>query len=187
MIKIGFIDFQDSFSFNVVQELMRLGFEVRVYTYPHHQEAWSYDLVVLGPGPGHPDEYKDVLPRILERLDTKKKIFGVCLGHQLIWRALGFPVEKSQIPLHGQKVKIELTSFWMNYLKLPEMVSVQRYNSLVVQVKESEVPDGITVLFSQDELQMSKGPSWLSYQFHPESVGTSFQKSFFLPLTEFDL
>ncbi len=187
MIKIAFIDFQDSFSFNIVQSLMELGFEVKVYTYPYHHEAWGYDLVVLGPGPGHPDEYSDVLPLIKERLESSKKIFGVCLGHQLIWRALDFPVVKSQIPLHGQKVKIKLTSFWMNYLKLPEIVSVQRYNSLVVQIKESEVPQGITVLFSQDELQISKGPCWLSYQFHPESVGTSFQKSFFLPLTEFGL
>lgn len=179
MIKIAFIDFQDSFSFNVVQKLMEVGFEVSVFTYPDHQKAWDEEYVLLGPGPGHPREYKSILPFLSSRLKSDKKTFGVCLGHQLIWSALGYEVERSKLPLHGQKVKMELDQDWMNFLNLKKTIEVQRYNSLVVQLEKGESPPGVSVFFSQNELQMSRSKNWVSYQFHPESVGTSFQNSFF--------
>lgn len=183
-MKLAFIDFRDSFSYNVVQALTAAGFEVSVFTYPHHQQAWTYEFVALGPGPGHPREYQDILPFLKDRLLSKRKTFGLCLGHQLIWSALGFEVSRSSLPLHGQKVRFKLDDDWQNYLNLGEIITVQRYNSLIVQVCQKSVPDRITAFFSQDELQMSRGDSWLSYQFHPESVGTSCQKAFFSVLRQ---
>ncbi len=179
-MKLAFIDFLDSFSYNVIQELTNIGFEVDIYQYPEHKRAWEYDFLALGPGPGHPNEYNEVISLMQARLkNPSKKTFGLCLGHQLIWRSLGFEVKRSLYPLHGQKIEIELDSDWQKFLSLPSKVEVQRYNSLVVDLRADRLPEGVHVLFSQNELMMSRADRWLSYQFHPESVGTSFQKSFF--------
>ncbi len=186
-MKIGFIDFKDSFSFNIVQLLIETGFDVDIFAYPDMKNIWDYDLVVLGPGPGHPSEYEIIISPLKQRLMSDKKTFGICLGHQLIWSALGFNIIKSKYPLHGQKIEIKLDEDWRSYLELPKKVTVQRYNSLVVDVAEGEVPAGIVTSFNQEELQMSRTKNWLSYQFHPESVGTSCQKSFFTPLRYFAL
>ena len=186
-MKTAFIDFHDSFSYNVIQELKQLGFEVQVFEYPDYQKAFEFELVVLGPGPGHPDEYEDILPFIQKRIKEAGKLFGVCLGHQLIWRSFGFEVIKSKLPLHGQKIQINLNSHWSQILNSQKMIEVQRYNSLVADIKESQIPQGIAAQFDQEELQMSHGKNWLSYQFHPESVGTSYRSSFFSPLKKFPL
>lgn len=185
-MKVGFVDFQDSFSFNIVQELKQLGLDVIIFEFPHFEEAFHLDLVVLGPGPGHPDEYQKIIPFIQKRLTNKEKVFGVCLGHQLIWRSLGYEVIKSKLPLHGQKIQINLSYEFQKALKLSEQIEVQRYNSLIVDLSKG-IPDDVVVQISQDELQLSFGINWLSYQFHPESVGTSFRSSFFTPLLSFPL
>lgn len=186
-MKIGFIDFRDSFSYNIVQLLQEADFQVDVFTYPDLKNIWEYDFIVLGPGPGHPLEYEKVLSPLKSRLMGPQKTFGICLGHQLIWCALGFDIVKSKYPIHGQKVEISFDLGWSEYLKLASPTIVQRYNSLVVDIKKDEVPEGVVASFTQEELQMSRGKYWLSYQFHPESVGTSCQKSFFAPLRQFAL
>jgi len=64
-------------------------------------------------------------------------------------------------------------------------VRVQRYNSLCVKPQKEKMPLRSRVLIERDELMAASFANTLTYQFHPESVGTSFRQSFFRPLLDF--
>jgi anthranilate/para-aminobenzoate synthase component II len=180
MKKALFIDFEDSFSFNVVQELIEVGLMVEVISWKEFKTITYHDLLVLGPGPGHPNDYQNIFPLIRDWQKKNKKIFGVCLGHQILWSIEGLSIEPAVHPLHGQKIQMNLTLNWQKWLGLPEEIWVQRYSSLAVksstqgQVGENLVQEG--------EILMSRTPQFISYQFHPESVGTKCRQNFFWPI-----
>src|SRR5665648_260497 len=119
-MKITFIDFDDSFSYNVVQELTLVGFEVDIIHWQDYEENPSTKLLVLGPGPGHPDDYQKLFPLIDKWIKDGKPLFGVCLGHQIFWRLQNEEVIRSREPVHGQKVKLRLTREWKNWLGVEE-------------------------------------------------------------------
>ena len=175
-----FVDFEDSFSFNVVQELTEAGFLVDVIKWFDLNRSDDYDLLVLGPGPGHPDDYANIYSIVRERLTSQKKIFGVCLGHQMIWSIKGCKIGGACLPLHGQRARFFLNESWQNWLGLPQEIWVQRYNSLAVKVDEVNFEGDALVV--DGELMMYRDQSVISYQFHPESMGTNCRQSFFRPL-----
>jgi anthranilate/para-aminobenzoate synthase component II len=170
-MKVFFVDFQDSFSFNILSELYELG--IRNVEFIERKEAHFFlqniqeGVVILGPGPGHPQEYR--LSQVLRPALKKKKCFfwGICLGHQLIWESLGRDIIRSKSPMHGRSIEVELNLFWREFFKL-KTLKVQRYNSLVVDLENTDQRD----LFFKDELIASVRDKFVSYQFHPESIGT---------------
>lgn len=181
-MKATFIDFEDSFSYNVVQELVDTGFEVKVIHWRDYEENPVEGLLVLGPGPGHPDDYQVLFPLIKSWLNQNRPFFGVCLGHQIFWRLQNEEVVRSKNPLHGQKVKLELTDKWRKFFGLTGPVFVQRYNSLAVLSQAAVRNPFIETYIQDDEILISKTPHLITYQFHPESIGTSFRKEFMNPL-----
>lgn len=185
MRKALFIDFDDSFTWNVIQELEEADFEVTVLHWMDLETVHDTDLLVLGPGPGHPDDYQRIFPIIHAWLIQKKPFFGLCLGHQIFWRIRGENVYRSKEPLHGQRVLLELDSRWQQWLKLKSQVKVQRYNSLCVTDEVSIRNPDVQSLLKDGEVMISRGENILTYQFHPESVGTSFRQAFFRPLQQF--
>jgi anthranilate synthase/aminodeoxychorismate synthase-like glutamine amidotransferase len=182
-----FIDFDDSFTWNVVQELELTGLDVSVRHWMDLdlETLPDTDLLVLGPGPGHPDDYQRIFPVITEWLNKKRPFFGLCLGHQIFWRVRGENVYRSKEPVHGQKVLLNLSRDWQEWLKLPDAVKVQRYNSLSVPEEVSARNPDVTNLTLEGEIMATRGEKLLTYQFHPESVGTSFRRAFFRPLLGF--
>lgn len=182
MKKATFIDFEDSFSFNVVQELTEFGFEVTVINWKDFETLPESGLLVLGPGPGHPDDYQQLFPLIQNWLDQKSPLFGVCLGHQIFWRLQGEEVLRSKEPLHGQKVRLDLSSEWREWLGIEKEVFVQRYNSLAVMGQSASRNPYLTNFIQNDEILITRGSGILTYQFHPESIGTSFRTEFMRPV-----
>lgn len=180
MKKVCFLDFEDSFSYNVIQELTELNLDVQVTHWMDLEVLPDADLLVLGPGPGHPDDYQRIFPLIKEWLTLKRALLGVCLGHQIFWRLQGEEVVRSKDPLHGQKIKLQLGPKWQQWLKLPAEVWVQRYNSLCVPGPGAH-PDLENLNFN-DEIMITRGEKVITYQFHPESMGTTFRKAFFIPV-----
>lgn len=179
MKKILFIDFEDSFTHNVIQEIKQRGAKVDILHWHNFSDVTHHDLLVLGPGPGHPDDYQVLYPLVKAWINAGKKIFGVCLGHQIFWRVRGAIVTRSEKPLHGQKVKLSLSPEWQTYLGCKEEIWVQRYNSLCVRGDTiAHRPDELWQI-QADELIMSKSDQYLTYQFHPESVGTLCRPLFF--------
>lgn len=178
-MKATFIDFEDSFSFNVVQELVKTGFDVTVLHWKDYEKNPDEGLLVLGPGPGHPDDYQQMFSLVKEWLDLKKPFFGVCLGHQIFWRLQHEEVIRSKEPLHGQKIKLELNDEFRSWLGIKGDVYVQRYNSLTVLGQAALRNPYLTNYIQNDEILITRSPSVITYQFHPESIGTTFRKEFF--------
>jgi anthranilate/para-aminobenzoate synthase component II len=186
MKKALFIDFDDSITWNVIQELETANFSVSVLHWMDLDETVpETDLLVLGPGPGHPDDYQTIFPVLTDWIEKKRPVFGLCLGHQILWRLRGEMVYRSKEPVHGHRVELTLDKNWQEFLSLPPKVKVQRYNALSVAGEVSiRNPDVRNVLL-EGEVMISRGEHFLSYQFHPESVGTSFRQAFFRPLQTF--
>lgn len=177
-MKATFIDFEDSFSYNVIQELELVGLKSEIVNWKDYEKNPESGLLVLGPGPGHPDDYQRIYPLIQEWLNKKKPLLGICLGHQIFWRIQGEEVLRSKLPLHGQKVSLELTQDWKEWLGIKSKVFVQRYNSLAVLEKlTGHYPE--LKNYSQDgEILITRSSHVITYQFHPESIGTTFRKQF---------
>ncbi len=176
MKKALFLDFEDSFTFNVVQELTEVGFEVEVINWSDFTGEESADLLVLGPGPGHPEDYSAIFPFIQSWPERERKMLGVCLGHQILWHLRGKKVVRCQNPIHGQKILLNLDANWKKWLGEKGEIWVQRYNSLAVPF-ENNLPGEN---FCQDgEVLISRDSQTISYQFHPESLGTNCRSAFF--------
>lgn len=175
--RIYIIDFEDSFTFNIATELYSFEKDIIVVSHEDFFAKKNFQqfmatithktAVILGPGPGSPDEYQNYFPKIKElRANSNIFLMGICLGHQVLAMMDGLSIRRSQRPMHGGQVKINFDS--VNIL-------VQRYNSLAV----FESPK------SHRELQIRQFPRGISYQFHPESIGTENRHLFFEQLLNF--
>lgn len=184
-------DFEDSFTYNIFTELKLSGMDVAIISkknIPAFLEEKIHltkkEIIILGPGPGHPQEYQETLEVLKKALAYSHLYFyGICLGHQLICECLGLKVENSYKPIHGESVSIQLSEKISKKFSLTRRISVQRYNSLAVRVnseaKRKLAKLGIDYFYLDDDLMGMKGKNFLSYQFHPESVGTTFRSQFF--------
>lgn len=185
--QVWLIDFEDSFTYNVAAELEQAQLDCRVISWTKLKGAQEQEfkelpgLIVLGPGPGHPDEYHMDL-QLRAWWNTGVALAGICLGHQLLGRMLGMTVDRSLEPKHGEKISLSVpTSF--QQLGIPEKIQVQRYNSLAVKVA-GPLPTGWEGWEQQGEYLGFKHQRAISYQFHPESVGTSCPRALFSPLRD---
>jgi anthranilate/para-aminobenzoate synthase component II len=184
MRKILIVDFEDSFTFNIASEFAKNKnqvVDVIGWRSLKAQMIEGSDLVVFGPGPGHPDEYQEIFPMIKKTLEEKKKkVVGICLGHQLIWSCLGLEIKRSSRPIHGQKVELILNSEWKKLLQTTEnALTVQRYNSLAVVKGKKNFETEYLMLWNDGELLASYETKLITYQFHPESIGTTYPQMFF--------
>ncbi len=170
--KVTIVDFEDSFTFNIAEVIYPSEKNCSVI---HHEEFFlklsdslqninSNHAVILGPGPGHPGEYLKYADKI-SKLMKHPQIFlmGICLGHQIIGLIKGYTVEEVAQQHHGVNSEFNFRG---------KIIMVQRYNSLGVFNGKQEIPI----------LNFERG---VSYQFHPESVGTSDPATFFEGLLAF--
>ena len=104
--KIVAIDF--GIKRNILNELCEVGFEVEVI--PHDFKAkelidrYKKDeikAVFLSNGPGDPLVLKKEKEQIRELIDAKIPMFAICLGHQLLSIAHGYPTYKLKFGQHG--------------------------------------------------------------------------------------
>lgn len=185
---ILFIDNLDSFSMNIVHSLSSKGYEVQIIPArfpPFYSMSeieildWltnhSSSYVVIGPGPGRPEDvpFSFHLAKLAVDGKLRQSILGVCLGHQALGLQGGFNlIESEHGPVHGRPVDInhgELGLF--NNIKSPWKCT--RYNSLVLVPKK----DNDFIITSKDihgeimSIRHNKH-SVFGIQFHPESVGS---------------
>jgi anthranilate/para-aminobenzoate synthase component II len=187
------IDYDDSFTFNIANQLKLLNVDSTVIHYsklPHLSLIHAKKIVLIhGPGPGHPDEYHEYFDLIQGYLNSPFILnVGICLGHQIFHTLWGHKISHAKKPVHGESYQIEIPHWDMfDRNTWGKSFQVQRYNSLVVQsesiiqAKESHhqhfVLDG--------EITMSQFTNGFSYQFHPESIGTSCPSVFFYKIVQF--
>ena len=175
-MKALLIDAYDSFVYIIRQYLLEAGLEVPVVRNDRitgdQIEAMAPDLIVLGPGPGHPAESGYV--GILDRFAGRTPILGVCLGHQAIGLAFGGTVERARRLMHGKTSPIAHDGLGC-FDGQAQPFSATRYHSLVVG--EAGLPDCLAVSARAEDDGHIMGLRHRtlpieSVQFHPESIRT---------------
>lgn len=163
---ITIINNEDNFAHMISHLVHSFGANVIVVdTFDFDPETNDADLVILGPGPGNPnDESHPRMKRLREIVaqlcESKKPLLGICLGHQMISLHLGLEVEQQTSSTQG----------------MPRVVRVQGdlhqlgfYNSFS-PVASSELPDIRLELDEQNRVIALHGDQLIGFQFHPESV-----------------
>lgn len=194
---IYIIDFSDSFTYNIFSELKiidsRLNIEIisatNVESFLQHISQTNKKCgLILGPGPGSPEEYSHVFSELSDIINNSNIfLMGICLGHQLIWKHYNLIVSYANQAVHGQAVRYTLPKNLALEIGCSREISVQRYNSLAVKEnKDLQATFENTNFFTHDgELIISSSSRLLTYQFHPESIGTTCPKYFFMRLVNF--
>ncbi len=172
--RVLLVDCEDSFVHTLADYVRQTGADVLVTRHGKAVETLAtqqFDLVVLSPGPGRPDDFK-VKDVITAALAAQKPIFGVCLGMQALGEYFGGELGQLSTPAHGRPSKIATQAPTQLFKDLPGEISVGRYHSLYVE--PSTMPDafrvtavtvdGIPMAFEHKTLPIA------AVQFHPESI-----------------
>ncbi len=154
---------------NIVRELVNRGFDVTVL--PHDakvEDVLSYnpDGLFLSNGPGNPEVNTSVIT-LVQKLQEKLPIFGICLGHQIIALANGAQTTKMKFGHRGanhpvknlQTGLIEITSQNHSYAVMSDTVENTDLEVTHVNLLDNTV-EGVK----------HKNFPVFSVQYHPESA-----------------
>ncbi len=169
MNKVLLIDFDDSFTYNLVGLLESLNIKVIVkhWTQVSHKLIDEYDNFILGPGPGHPNDYALLNP--LMPLLVEKKVIGICLGHQILGIFLGLKLRRLESPLHGKSLPLSELGKEI----VGNKIYAQFYNSWSLTSDIGSRVSGDAIYSYMDMIYYFQHFNWQGVQFHPESVGTT--------------
>jgi len=183
MTKLFMLDNLDSFTYNLVDEFQCLGFEPSVYRntlsadfifekmLEHTQKTSEPVLLVLSPGPGEPSK-AGCLMALIKKCAGRIPMLGICLGHQALIEHYGGKVERADEIVHGKASNITHTGKGA-FDKIQNPLPVARYHSLV----GNKIPDELEVIADYNGMCMaisSDKDAILAFQFHPESILTTF-------------
>jgi len=167
------IDHEDSFVHMLADYFRQVGANVSVTRHNHALELLKtkdYDLLVLSPGPGRPEDF-GISKFIGAALEKKLPVFGVCLGVQAIGEYFGGKLGQLATPAHGRPSRVQVRGGTLMG-NLPNEVMIGRYHSLYVE--RDGMPDVLQVTAStEDGIAMAIEHKTLpvgGVQFHPESL-----------------
>ena len=169
------VDNHDSFTFNIVEALERLGANVRTVrneiaakaAFDQAREAKA--MILISPGPGRPEDAGCCI-ELIALAKGKIPLFGVCLGQQAMVLEAGGEVVRAPSAVHGKASLLEHDGEGP-FKGLPNPIKVGRYHSLSTPNPPSRFRvhatiDGMAMAIS-DRQALQVG-----VQFHPESVLT---------------
>ena len=167
--KITITDNEDDFCLMMRHMINRMGATARVVRFSEYElEADDADLVIVGPGPGNPNELdhpkmKTVFELMQQLLASKRKFMSACLGHQILCKVLGFEVVKKHTPFQGTQERIDFFG---------QLQRVGFYNTFTGKY-ERAIP-GLEVSYDTEnkEIHALKCEQFVSFQFHVESILT---------------
>ncbi len=172
------IDNYDSFTYNLVQYLGELAGGEKITVFRNDRVSVD-DLikldpakVVLSPGPGNPDG-AGICLELVQRLERKVPILGVCLGHQVIGQVYGGKIVPTGKIMHGKVSTISHNGSGL-FKGVRDNFIATRYHSLVVCQKTVPKVLQVTAVAEDSEIMGLKHeyyPVW-GIQFHPESILT---------------
>ncbi|MDD7569728.1 MAG: glutamine-hydrolyzing carbamoyl-phosphate synthase small subunit [[Actinobacillus] rossii] len=138
--------------------------------------ALNPDGIFLSNGPGDPEPCDYAIAAIKEILATKKPVFGICLGHQLLGLASGGKTKKMAFGHHGANHPVQdlntqqvmITSqnhgFEVDEHSLPANVRVTHRSLFDNSVQGIELTDQVAYSF-QGHPEASPGPHDVAYLF----------------------
>jgi carbamoyl-phosphate synthase small subunit len=155
---------------NILRHLSSYGANVTVVpadTTAADALALKPDGVFLSNGPGDPAGLPYAVEAVSGLIESGVPIFGICLGHQLIGRALGADTHRLKFGHHGGNHPVQ-------YLPSGEvLITAQNHNYCVTEGDLNKVEVEITYKSLNDDslegLRMKNKPV-VSVQFHPEAA-----------------
>jgi len=182
--RVLFVDNFDSFTYNLVEYVSEHADTevVRNTASLADVRAADPDAIVVSPGPGHPENDRDVgvTNDVLTEVSPEVPTLGVCLGLEAAVYAYGGTVGRAPEPIHGKAFPIDHDGAGV-FAGLDQGLQGGRYHSLVA----TEVPDCFEVTATTETetgdgetVELVMGIRHREYpieavQFHPESVLTA--------------
>ena len=181
MTRVLFVDNYDSFTYNLVEYVSQHeGVETEVLRNTASLGAVrdvDPDAVVVSPGPGHPENDRDVgvSAAVLREVSPEVPTLGVCLGLEAAVYEYGGSVGRAPEPVHGKAFPVRHDGEGV-FAGLEQGFRGGRYHSLVAL----EVPEcfevSATTAHGDEDLVMGvrhREHPIECVQFHPESVLTA--------------
>ncbi|BBJ46879.1 hypothetical protein SSPO_095970 [Streptomyces antimycoticus] len=173
------LDNYDSYTFNLYQLIADINGQEPVVMVNDDPKLSSlrledFDNIVVSPGPGRPQNPRDVglLGDLLRRATLP--VLGVCFGHQMIAHLAGASVVAAPEPRHGHLAKVSHEGDPL-FAGIPSEFVAVRYHSLCVReplpeelIATAWADDGVLMALRHRDL-----PQW-GVQFHPESVASQY-------------
>jgi len=174
-MKILVVNNFDSFVFNLVDYLKRLGADCTVLNNDqiNISEIENYNGVLISPGPGTPEGAGVSIDVVKKCAELRKPLLGVCLGHQAIGVAFGGIVERAPELLHGKTSEVTHNNVGV-LQNIASPFTATRYHSLII--KSNPLPQELEVTAkSESGIIMAIKHRTLpieGVQFHPEAILT---------------
>jgi len=175
-VKILVFDNYDSFTYNLVHAVKKLGYtnvEVHRNDQITLEEIEKFDKIILSPGPGVPSE-SGILLDVIRTYAPTKSILGVCLGEQAIAEAFGGTLINLIDVHHGVSSQVNVLAEDVLFNGLEKQLEVGRYHSWAAE--KSTLPECLTITAVDNEGMIMalqhKNYDVRGVQFHPESVLT---------------
>ena len=181
MKKILLIDNYDSFTYNLVHYIEDIiGYSITVIRNDkiNINIVDEFDIVVISPGPGLPEE-SGIIMEVIKKYSSSKIIFGICLGMQAIAINFGAKLQNLKKVYHGVATAMTITDKNdMLFKGIPDSFKAGRYHSWIVD--SNSLPDELQVTCVDDKERIMaikhKSFNVSAVQFHPESILTEHGK-----------
>ena len=155
---------------NIIRSLTRRGAKVTVVPYgtPYSRiTELEPDGVIVSPGPGDPANLDSGLDVVRSLLDDERPYLGICLGHQLLARAIGADTDKLKFghrggnqPVRDERTgKVTITAQNHSFRVIDDTVPTHAGWQVALRNLNDDSVEGL----AHDSLPV------LSVQFHPEA------------------
>lgn len=154
---------------NILRHLASFGAQVLVVpagTSAQEALALQPDGIILSNGPGDPAGLPYAVEAVAQLIDSELPILGICLGHQLIGRALGGETEKLKFGHHGGNHPV------LHLASGKALITAQNHNYCVKTDSLDADQVEITYISLNDnslEGMRLKYKPVIGVQFHPEA------------------
>lgn len=151
---------------NIIRSLQKYPIRIKRVPYDYDYTNEDYAGVLLSNGPGDPTDYKQTIAIAKKAITSKKPIFGICLGSQIMGLAAGANTYKLKFGHRGHNQ--------------PCISTVTGKGAITSQnhgyaLDEKSLPNGWSVLYknlndgSVEGIQHNTLP-YFAVQFHPEAA-----------------
>jgi len=172
------IDNYDSFTYNLVQALGKLGAHIVVFRNDAvtvgEIEALDPARILISPGPCGPEK-AGISIEVVRRFGAHKPLLGVCLGHQCIGAAFGAKIVRAREVMHGKTSPVSHDGKGV-FTNIKSPLEAMRYHSLVIDPCSLTPQLEVTALTNDGVIMgvrtTGDGAPLEGVQFHPESFLT---------------
>ena len=176
-MNILILDNYDSFTYNLVHMVEDItGDYPAVFRNDEIsiEAVGTYDIIMLSPGPGIPDE-AGILKEVIKTYAGKIPIFGVCLSLQAITEVFGGELINMNVVYHGVATEMNVTDKSATiFQNVSDTFLAARYHSWIASKENFPEVLKVTAIDEVGEIQAIEHKEFniSAVQFHPESILT---------------